>query len=242
MPEVRESPAIEVRDLHVSRGRVDVLRGIDLTVERGRLLGVLGPNGGGKSTLLHVLAGLQSYDSGSVSVLGKPPGQSREIGFLPQTPMVDPRFPATVRDMVALGLPSHAGRSRRERVDWILEQMDLLPLAGRSVGVLSGGERQRLFLARALIREPRLLLLDEPTLGVDARSLDTFLHLLVEIRQGRELTIVMVSHDFSVITSHTDEVVCLAGQVRCMGTPLDLDEAKLKEVFGDHSVFLEHDH
>lgn len=234
--------AVEVRGLHVTRGGVPVLSGIDLTVMRGRLLGVLGPNGGGKSTLLRVLVGLQHLDSGVVRVLGKPPGRSREVGYLPQTPTYDSRFPATVRDVVALGLPPQSRKARRHVTERILEQMELTPLADRSVGVLSGGERQRLFLARALVREPRLLLLDEPTLGVDARSLDTFLHLLVRIREERELTVVMVSHDFSVMTTHADEIVCLAGKVHCMRSPADLDEETLTEVFGKHTLFLEHRH
>lgn len=235
-------PAVEVRDLHVSRGGVEILNGIDLTLRRGRFLGVIGPNGGGKTTLLRTLTGLEKVDRGEVSVLGLPPGRSRELGFLPQAPTFDFRFPALVREVIEMGQPSGVGKAGRHRVDRVLEDLDLTELAQTHAGVLSGGERQRLFLARALVREPRLLLLDEPTLGVDAKVLDSFLHLLVRIRAERELTVMMVSHDFSVVSTHADEVVCVAGRVHFCGSPTALDEGLLAEAYGVHKLFLEHRH
>ncbi len=237
-----EGLAVEVRGLHVTRGGVAILRGVDLALENGRFLGVIGPNGGGKTTLLRVLVGLESADSGSVAVLGEVPGKCLEVGYLPQAPTFDFKFPALVRDVVAMGLRGRPRSAERARVDAVLEELGLGSLARTHAGILSGGERQRLFLARALVREPRLLLLDEPTLGVDARALDSFLHLLERIRERRALTVVMVSHDFSVVSTHADQVACLAGTIHFCGSPSALDEGRLAEVYGVHNLFLEHRH
>ncbi len=235
-------PAVEVRDLFLSRGGTEILQGIDLTLHRGRFLGIIGPNGGGKTTLLRTLIGLEKSDRGTVRVLGLPPGRSRAVGFVPQSPTFDFRFPVLVREVVAMGLPGGAGPAGRQRVDRVLEELGLTALAQTHAGVLSGGERQRLFLARALVREPSLLLLDEPTLGVDAMALDGFLHVLERIRAERELTVMMVSHDFSVVSTHADEVVCVAGRIHFCGSPSAIDEGLLAEAYGVHNLFMEHRH
>ncbi len=234
--------AVQVRTLSVTRGGIKILASVDLDLPTGHLLGILGPNGGGKTTLLRVLLGLEPADSGSVSVLGEPPGRTRRIGYVPQAPRFDFRFPATVRDLVTLGLPPRSGRDGDARVTAVLEQIGLTPLADRPAGHLSGGEKQRIFLARALVRRPRLLLLDEPTLGIDVGALDRFLHFLSDIRKEQEMSVIMVSHDFSVITTHADEVACLAGRIHFCGSAKDLDQESLTQTFGVHNLFLEHRH
>ncbi len=239
---MRPEPALEIHDLRIQRGGVVILKGIDLVVRSGAFLGVVGPNGGGKTTLVRTIVGLEKPDEGTVRVLGLPPGESRAIGYLPQAPTFDFRFPALVRDVVAMGLDSGTRSDRKRRIGDVLADLGLEPLADKPAGVLSGGERQRLFLARALVREPRLLVLDEPTLGVDAQALDSFLHLLVDVRVKRELTVLMVSHDFSVVSTHADEVVCLAQTIHFCGSPADLSSEKFAEVFGVHNLFLEHRH
>jgi len=239
---MRAEPAVEIHGLRLARGGVSILEDVELTVETGRFVGIIGPNGGGKTTLLRAIIGLEKVDGGAIRVLGLPPGKSREIGYLPQAPTFDFRYPATVRDVVAMGLPRSAGADGRAGISGVLADLGLSDLARQPAGILSGGERQRLFLARALVRRPRLLLLDEPTLGVDARSLDAFLHVLERIRAERELTVLMVSHDFSVVSTHADDVACLAHRVHFCGSPKDLDEGKLAESYGVHKLFLEHRH
>jgi zinc transport system ATP-binding protein len=237
------SHAIEIQGLGIRRGGVTILDGVDLVVAPGVFLGIVGPNGGGKTTLVRTIVGLERVDQGVVRVLGLPPGVSREIGYLPQIPTFDPRFPALVRDVVAMGLTWKQSRGDGNRaIDRSIDDLGLNSLAGKPAGVLSGGEKQRLFLARALVRNPRLLILDEPTLGVDVTALDSFLHLLDELRKKRGLTIVMVSHDFSVVSTHATQVICLAQSIHFCGSPRDLDEGKLTEVFGIHNIFLEHRH
>jgi len=237
------APAVEIRGLRIRRGGITILKDVEIVLAPGSFLGVVGPNGGGKTTLVRAMVGLEKVDEGLVRVLGMPPGQSREIGYLPQVPTFDPRFPALVRDVVEMGLPKGSGGAhRKEQVARVLADLGLTPLARKPAGILSGGERQRLFLARALVREPRLLILDEPTLGVDVQGLDTFLHLLESLRIERKLTIVMVSHDFSVVSTHATEVVCLAQRIHFCGAPADLNKEQFAEVFGVHNLFLEHHH
>jgi zinc transport system ATP-binding protein len=209
--------AIELRALHFAYNGSPVLDGINLEVPEGAYLAVLGPNGGGKSTLLKLLLGLVSPKSGTVRVLGRAPGQSGGlIGYLPQTTRTGRGFPITVLDAVILGLvrPGLAGirglrpsRQERELGRKALERGDLADQAERSLGDLSGGQRQRAFIARALVSGPRLLLLDEPTASVDPVARDGLLRLLADL--NREMTIVMVSHDVSVLSRGVTAVACV---------------------------------
>lgn len=209
--------AIELNNVHFSYNGAPVLQDVSLDVAEGAFLAVLGPNGGGKSTLLKLLLGLLSPQSGTVSVLGRPPGQSGGlIGYLPQNTRTGQGFPITVLDAVVLGLvrPGLAGirgllPSRRERDlgRKALERVDLADQAGRSLADLSGGQRQRAFIARALVSGPKLLLLDEPTASVDPVARDGLLRLLADL--SREMTIVMVSHDVSALSRGVTAVACV---------------------------------
>ncbi|ABL66463.1 metal ABC transporter ATP-binding protein [Chlorobium phaeobacteroides] len=191
-----------------------VLDNLTLQVCEGDFLGIVGPNGGGKTTLLRVILGLQKPSDGTVTVFDKEPGQSpSRTGYVPQHLVFDRDFPISVRDMVLMGRLSgkkplqQYTKSDRERVDEALETVGMSALKSRRIGVLSGGELQRTLIARALAGDPELLLLDEPTASVDPVMKTSIYDLLDRLK--KQLTIVLVTHDTGTISRHVSRVVCL---------------------------------
>lgn len=209
--------AIELKDVSFSYDNVSVLDNVSMTVKYGDFLAILGPNGGGKSTLLKLMLGLIKPASGRVSVLGLPPGQAGgRIGYMPQYTHVSNSFPITVFDVVAMGLVQgglggvtglRAGREAMKRAETALARVDMIGHINRKISGLSGGQKQRVFIARALASDPELLLLDEPTASVDQHHRSTLFHLLKEL--NRDMTIVMVSHDISTVASSVKSVACV---------------------------------
>jgi len=210
-------PVIELKDVSLALGGAPVLEHVSLTVGHGDFLAVLGPNGGGKSTLLKVMLGLTRPDSGTVRVLGAPAGEAGgRIGYLPQFTHVSASFPITVLDAVRMGLvrPGLAGVAGMGRgahevelADRALGRVNMAEHRNRKLAGLSGGQMQRVFIARALVGDPELLLLDEPTASVDSASRNSLFHLLAEL--NREMTVVMVSHDLSSLASGVKSVACV---------------------------------
>jgi zinc transport system ATP-binding protein len=208
-------PVIEVRDVSFSRNGREILSHINLVVDQGDFYAIIGPNGGGKSTLLRIMLGLLAPDSGEVTVFGRPPREVRErIGYVPQFKTFDFSYPITVREMIRSGLLGHGrGVSRRieplqeREVDRVMEDLGLTGLASQQVGRLSGGEQQRAIVARALVGDPDLLILDEPTVYVDAPTELQFLDLLDMLRRTK--TLVMVTHDIGVLPAHVTKIACL---------------------------------
>ena len=209
---------VKLEDIWVHYDGVPILEGICLTVAHGDFLGIIGPNGGGKTTLLKVILGLITPSRGRVSVMGKPPQKSRgSIGYVPQHNLFDRDFPISVRDVVLMGRYGRAGLFRRysrddERAaDSALKTAGMLDYKDRQIGKLSGGEQQRVFIARALAAEPGLLLLDEPTASVDPAMQAELYELLKELK--RQMAIVLVSHDISAISIYVDDIACLNRQL-----------------------------
>jgi len=226
LPELSNLPIIgdmneevlRLEDIWVHYNGAPVLEGVSLSVEMGDFLGVIGPNGGGKTTLLKVVLGLIAPTRGKVSILGKPPEQSRNIiGYVPQHNLFDRDFPIDVWNVVLMGrygktgILRHYNREDKSTVQKALQTVGMLEYRSRQVGKLSGGEQQRVFIARALVSEPKLLLLDEPTASVDSTMQTEFYELLESLKQ--QMAIVLVSHDISAVSIYVDKIACLNRQL-----------------------------
>jgi zinc transport system ATP-binding protein len=216
------SPALQLTDVQAGYAGVRVLSRVSLTVPEGDFLGIIGPNGGGKTTLLKVILGLVPTDAGSVKVMGLPPRLGRtHVGYVPQSSGHDPGFPITVREAVRMGrlhggnLIGRPAPGDREAVEEALERTGISDLAHRSMGELSMGQRQRALFARALAVRPEILLLDEPTASMDPGAASSIYELLRKLNET--VTIVMTSHDLTVVFSEVKTIACLSGTLHYHG-------------------------
>jgi len=246
-----DSPwAVEFEEVTVSYARTVALQDITLRIKRGEFVGIIGPNGSGKTTLLRTILGLVKPQRGQVRVFGTPTealgSVRRRIGYVPQLAAVDSRFPVHVFDVVLMGRygeiglfhrPTEIDRAATRRA---LERVGLADLADRQIGQLSGGQRQRVLVARALAVEPELLLLDEPTTGVDPATTGSFYDLLNQLHQDG-MTILMVSHDVAVISQYVDQIACLNRRLVVHGRPEEaLTEETVEGCYGCGILFLSH--
>jgi zinc transport system ATP-binding protein len=197
-----------------------VLKHVDLAIERGSTLGLIGPNGGGKTTLVQLMLGLLRPTRGAITIDGMSPRDAVRrgdvVGYLPQRPGVPDQFPLSVRQLARLGLVGKTGMLRAYRrddlvfVDELLDRVGVRELADEPVGALSGGQLQRVLIARALAPRPKLLLLDEPTTGIDRSGQQRFAESIVELKGALpELTIVLVSHDLRAVSAMCERIACL---------------------------------
>ncbi len=233
--------AVEATSVSGGYGRARVLADLDFTVHRGEFVGLVGPSGAGKTTLLRLLTGRADLHGGTLQVLqqsvrfGRPP---RGVGYVPQLATIDWDFPLTVREVVLLG-DTAASRwvpwfSRRERTtaDALLERLGITHVADHPISDLSGGQRQRMFLARSLLRRCDLLLLDEPTSGVDLTTRAEMLRLLGELHH-EGLTVVLTTHDLNFVAAHLPRILCVNGTITADGRPAEvLREDVLTRTYG----------
>lgn len=244
---VSEQPVIELRNVSFAYDGVPVLECATFTVRPHELVSVVGPNGGGKTTLLRLLLGQLRPASGEVRVFGRPPVAVRlRIGYMPQHAGHDSLFPATVMDVVLMGRLGHGGlpgclgwfgRRDREVAVEALHQVHLDGLARRPFAALSGGQRQRVLVARALACQPELLLLDEPTANIDSLMEARLFDILREL--GRRMTVVVVSHDLGFVSNLAESVVCVNRQV-VMHPTAEITSQRIAELYGGQVRMVRH--
>ena len=239
-------PVVDIRDLWFSYDGQPVLRGVNLQIQRGEMVAVVGPNGGGKTTLVKLMLGLLTPWRGQVRVFGQSPAHARaRIGYTPQFALLDPKFPVSVMDVTIMGRLGRArpagpyGRADRRAAESALREVDMWDQRGRAFSALSGGQRQRVLIARALAAEPELLLLDEPTASLDIRVEQEFGELLG--RLARRLTVVVVSHDVGFASQRFTRIVCVRVTVAVHPTA-ELTGQVLRELYGQDVRLIRHDH
>jgi zinc transport system ATP-binding protein len=248
-----EGPILEISDLSIPRNGSTVVEDANLVIEAGDYVGVCGPNGGGKTTLLLALLGQLPRKRGKIRLFGKDIdnfNQWHRIAFVSQDAInFDSHFPMTVRELVGLGRVNRHNLGRRlgqedwERVDSMMEFMGISELADRRIGNLSGGQKQRMFVAKALVRDPELLLLDEPLSGVDAQTTEAFYKVLSNLNLKQGTTIMVVSHDLAAVFCRMNRVVCVNRWVHSARITPDLDtNGLLRKAYGEHFHFAFHRH
>ncbi len=248
------SPVIDIGALHFSYDGVPTLSDIDLKVIEGEFLGIVGPNAGGKSTLLKLILGLLQPQSGHVRVLDRAAhAATRLLGYVPQHPSFPRDFPITVEQVVQLGRmgmnrngallgalrPERMSRNDREAVHGALAELEAGDLAKRQIGSLSGGQLQRAWLARALVGEPRILILDEPTANIDQRVEGEIFDLLKSL--NTRMTILVVSHDIAFISRYVSRVACVNRTLVCHRTDA-IDGPMIQDLYGEPMRVIAHAH
>jgi len=229
--------AVHIENLSVHYGHTPAIMGVCLDVSDGEYLGIIGPNGGGKSTLLKAILGLIPVSSGNISIYGGNAHKNRSlVGYVPQFALLNRKFPISLFEVVLTGhlkqgiAPFFRYSSKdNESVYTLLEKVGITDLANRQISELSGGEFQKKLIARALATNPRLLLLDEPTASVDAASRDQIYSLLAEL--NKNMTIILVTHDLLAVSSQVNRLACLNGQLVYHGEP-ELTEKAVNNLYG----------
>jgi len=201
---------VEIDHLTIEYPDVKAIDDVSFTVNQGDFLGIIGPNGAGKSTLFAAMLGLNAKYKGTIKFFGtdirKSKNYLKEIGYVPQKPIFEKNFPATVNDVVKMGLQKE---SDENKIDEILQQLWIHELSERRIGELSSGQQQRVFIAKALVNNPKVLILDEPVTGIDQQSIDLFYSILKELNSKQNITIIWSSHDLDAVNKLANHVACL---------------------------------
>ena len=205
---------VEINRLSYAYSGTLVLSNISFTIEEGDILGIIGPNGAGKTTLFSCMLGLREDYTGTIRILGEEIKKKKKskvfksIGYIPQKNTVDQNFPATVEEIVSLGI-NITGKTSNEKIALALETVGLLAQKDRRVGELSGGQQQRVLIAKAMVNNPKLLILDEPATGIDLEMQNKFYSLLKKLNQENKITIIWSSHDLDAVNRLATSVACI---------------------------------
>ncbi|HZK25588.1 MAG TPA: metal ABC transporter ATP-binding protein [Oscillospiraceae bacterium] len=237
------NPVIQLEHVSFHYGPQMILEDVNLAVMPGEFLGIVGPNGSGKSTMLKIIVGLLQPNQGRVCLFGNERAKFKQytrLGYVAQNATsFNHAFPATAYEIVLsgltpkLGILRQPGSEAKEQVEQALQQVGAEELAKQPIGDLSGGQQQRILIARALVAKPELLILDEPTVGVDLQALDQFYQLLLTLRQAHGLTILLVSHDLGLVSEHVTTLACLNKKICFHGPPADFWSTEIAaQVYG----------
>lgn len=245
---------VSIKNLTFQYENQTVLRDVNLEIEKSSFFGLIGPNGSGKSTLLKIILGLLPIQKGEVYLFGKPLNKFRvwnKIGYVSQKANAfNTGFPATVFEVVSMGLYGKKGlfkwlsNSDRKKVRDAIKLVGLEELENRNIGKMSGGQQQRTFIARAIVGDPRLLILDEPTVGIDADSTKQFYQLIEKLNKELGITIILVSHDIGVVTKQVTKLACLNKNLFFHGSPEEFDQSRevLQKTYGVNMGLVTHNH
>ncbi|SFA90280.1 zinc transport system ATP-binding protein [Lentibacillus halodurans] len=250
-----KDPVVSMKNIHYAYEKKAILHDIHFEIPQGVFMGMLGPNGGGKTTLIKLILGLSKPDNGSIHLFGQPIDKFRDwskIGFVSQKANTfNKGFPATVFEVVSMGLTGKIGylklftRKHKSKVLQSIDQVGMTDYAYENVGNLSGGQQQRVFIARALVNDPELLILDEPTVGVDQENVQRFYDLLHQLNDEHHITLLLVTHDTGTITEHATDIVCLNKTLHFHGEPDEyqtLTNKDLSKFYGHPVNIVTHDH
>ncbi len=244
---------IELKNVSFAYNGEDVLKDVSLNIHKGDYLGIIGPNGSGKTTLLKIMVGLLKPTNGTVKLFGKAIetfSEWNKIGYVPQkATSFDINFPATVYEVAAMGRYGKKGLFRslndhdKKIIDESLRHVEMFEFKDRLIGDLSGGQQQRVFIARALAAEPEVIFLDEPTVGVDVKTQESFYALLKKLNLELNLTLVLVSHDVDVVAHEVTELACINKTLLYESNPKDFFKNDgLKKLYGDQVRYILHNH
>ena len=240
---------IRIENVTFGYGRANVLEDVSTSIKDGDFMGIVGPNGSGKSTLLKIFLGLLKPQKGTVKVFDTDINkfsQWGKIGYIPQkATSFNQGFPATVEEVVSanlfpmLGLAGRMGKEHREKVDEALEIVNMLEYKKRIIGRLSGGQQQRVFIAKSLVSKPRVIFMDEPTVGIDQKSEENFYELMGSLNSNHGITLVIVTHDIGAIDNRVNRVLCLSdGKLHEHDGSSSQAEAIFSEAYHDHASSL----
>lgn len=242
---------ITLSNISVCYGRKEILKDLNFTHKKGEIVSIVGPNGGGKTTLLKTIMGMLTPSSGTLSICGLTPKAARKkgiIGYLPQQSTYDATFPVTIFQVVAMARYARTHLFERlkpldhELIEHALKAVNMYELKDQPFSTLSGGQKQRVLIARALALKPKILILDEPSTGLDSVAQDDFYQLLQKLRDQEQLSILMVSHDIGVVSTFVDQIACLKKKIHFHGNPRtdQVPQEMMQNLFGNNITILHH--
>ncbi|MEW9675750.1 metal ABC transporter ATP-binding protein [Lentibacillus sp. L22] len=246
---------ITMKNVHYKYDKREVLDHINFTLPQGSFMGLVGPNGGGKTTFIKLVLGLLKPDTGNIELFGQSIEKFHEwdrIGFVSQKAnSFNKGFPATVYEVVSMGLTAKIGyfrffkKQHKNKVLEAIHQVGMDDYTHENIGNLSGGQQQRVFIARALVNNPDLLILDEPTVGVDAENVKRFYDILHQLHQEQHITLLLITHDTGMMTEYATDIVCLNKTLYFHGSPnqyTSLTERDLSRFYGHPVNIVTHNH